>query len=112
MTLKIERDKRYRTRGGDIVRVLSVDAPGAWPVIGVYEVGHQIERYGADGRVRSLICESSGDIIAEVRTPREWTLLLNEIGHIFGWRDGSGDTIDGRMLGERFPVRVREVLDE
>lgn len=74
--LKIERDKLYKLRNGEIVRVLAVDVPGERPVV-VYNitVGAAGTR-NADGSWRLLTNDRgqrvahSADIVAEHIEPR------------------------------------------
>ena len=50
---KISMDKQYRTRDGRPVRVLCVDAPGAFPVVAIVDNG--VIQYSAEGRVGGCI---------------------------------------------------------
>lgn len=104
MTLKIERDRWYLTRGGAKVRVVCVDAPFPFPVVGV-GVDGGMYHWRKHGRVyTALALETPQDIIAEVCTPREWVLGVGLHGSPFAV-EGPGCEVGTR-------VRVREVLDE
>lgn len=63
---------RYRTRSGDPVRILCVDAEGIQPVIGLH--GGSIDRWGADGTYGFAAKESKFDLI-EVTPPPDSPLL-------------------------------------
>lgn len=103
MTLKplnIERDHWYLTRDGTKVRVVCVDAPGGWPVIGVFANGN-VTLWEKDGINPN---DEDDDLIAEVRVPREWTLTRQGPHAI--------TTVGGPDLEVVEVVRVREVLDD
>ena len=68
--MNIERDKRYLTRNGSIVRVVCIDAPGPYPVISVDEDGDTSSHSKTGLCVDSSLC--GDDIVAEHREPREW----------------------------------------
>lgn len=47
----ISMDKKYQTRDGRPVRILCVDAPAAFPVVGIAE--ETVHRWNADGTCRA-----------------------------------------------------------
>lgn len=112
MTLKIERDKLYRTRSGEIRRVVCVDAPGPYPIVSIRSTDKANSQYLTsthfpDGR-HSHCCvdeTSDNDLIAELREPREF-VLRGGTAHCTGYIH-----IGHALLRDGEEIRVREVLE-
>ena len=100
--MEIKRDALYKTREGQIRRVICVDAPGDFPVIsvGVNKIDGPI---GHDSRGRfyfsKLKKESPHDLVSECREPREGWILADMICK-------SEPEFKGIW------IRVREVVDD
>lgn len=102
--MKIERDKKYRLRNGDIVRVICVDANTS-PVI-VQNLTTSTLGYRTETGAFSTDV-SQHDIVAEVREPREFWINID-----------SGTILSATVMGmktsplhSRF-IKVREVIEE
>lgn len=64
--MKIERDKFYRTRDGQKVRVVCTDAIGHYPVVGLAESETVCRRYRINGMWRDIeSVTTEHDLIAE-----------------------------------------------
>lgn len=115
--MKFEVGKLYRTRSGEIRRVVCVDAPGEWPIISVATkagqyiayTGHSVDgSYHNDPKPRGE-AEHQCDLIALHREPREWWIALRD-----GVPTAHEDKIEAFTVvkvGQEI-VRVREVLDD
>lgn len=101
--MKIERDKLYRARNGNIYKVVCTDRLGDNPIVG-FDISTSYLLTWYEGGEFYGDRESDRDLIAEVREPREWVLDTTPENRLF------------IQYGPRFPlgeaVRVREVLDE
>ncbi len=82
--MKIERDKWYVTRGGDKVRVVCVDAPGNYPVIGIDDEGAR--EYTSDGRFYNDDSNCNLDLVSEHPEPaRVWAnQSITGAWHVYG----------------------------
>lgn len=115
--MKIDINKKYRYRNGDLARVLCVDAPGSQMVVTVDQNG-TLHKHWADGAY--CIDSSSTDLdLIEVREPREWEIFVStELNNSYkaGTIDGSA-TEDLQVGKRRIPgkyweiVRVREIIE-
>lgn len=114
--LKFEVGKLYRTRDGDIRRVVFIAAPGHFPIISIYRtskdfgaaapVGHTIEGYC---RSEEYFC--GDDLVGEYFEPREWTIWVKGLQvqeHTAGNAEGTDHS--WREQGWE-KIRVREVLE-
>lgn len=105
LALKFERDKWYRTRRGEKMRVVCTDAPGKFPIICHDELGDIRRRY-EDGFYCASRGESSLDLIAEWREPvkGEGRFWCNDLGQPV-WPVGC--QLPDRLRGS---VLLRDVL--
>jgi hypothetical protein len=104
--LKIERDKLYKLRNGEIVRVVCVDVPGNYPLMGYAVADSARYLWCADGKNTS--CGTSPyDIIAEHREPRTFWVKPHHA-------DISGGLTNKRPDADDIDewIQVREVLPE
>lgn len=98
----------YRTRGGEIRRVVCVDAPGQWPVISVpLKSNHalrEIVTHLEDGREFECFKDGKEDLMQEHHEPREWHLIQHE-------QNKRPQVIDGPGFEIGKVIRVREVIE-
>lgn len=99
--MKFERDKLYKTRGGEIRRVICVDANTSCPIVSLGIHDDTLWWHYSDGTVWAY--NISGDLIAEYREPREWFICLNT-WQVYGAASHE-EVRSGRV------IRVREVLE-
>lgn len=113
MSLRIERDKRYKTRDGKVVRVICVDADGHYPVVVCTTGGHVSKRH-ADGRAAYGRETHPYDLISEYREPAECWLIRTMNGNLLGWFGSEAAAFEfrdqARVTGT--PIEMREVLDD
>lgn len=69
--MTIDINKKYKTKAGSDVRILCVDRPGAYPIVGL--VGTQVRAWSVDGRSASNFADRD---LAEV-VPTVW----RTVGH-------------------------------
>jgi hypothetical protein len=113
--MKIDINKKYRTRNGTAARILCVDAPTkAEPVISMDEDG-LIRRHKPDGEYYND-GTSSLDLI-EVREPREGFVSVvtkAALERAYGLGDPVGTFVTHRFGDEEDGlevIRVREIID-
>lgn len=104
--LKLEVGKLYKTRGGQVRRVVCVDVPGEHPLISVarsdFDTAFITMNHHSDGSVADTR-ESGFDLIAEHREPREWEIITAH--------NTSSVKVEGPSINYGERIRVREVLD-
>lgn len=110
--MKFEVNKLYRTRGGEVRRVICADAPGEYQIVSIeHELKRGEECVEVLAHLSSGMCceyEDPNDLIAEYREPREWQAWFNPKGELVGYL--KIDNVaklksDGWEL-----IRVREVI--
>jgi hypothetical protein len=111
--MKIDINKKYRTKEGDDVKFLH-RVPDGWPTQypwrGIIGDGNQMS-WTDDGRQNVNRSPNDYDLI-EVREPREWTLAVAQ-GNT-AYPDGTiseSRTSRGEFSEFWVPVRVREIID-
>lgn len=70
----ISMDKKYRTRDGRDVRLLCVDGPEEWPVVGIVE--GSLESWKSDGSFSLFGMKTNSDLI-EYHEPDIRTIWVN-----------------------------------
>jgi hypothetical protein len=106
--MKFEVGKLYKTRGGEVRRVIVLGLPGTHPVMSIPQdfgtadgdVGNAALTHTLSGTIISNDDEEDEDLMAETREPREW--WIGNMGCVPATDD---PTPEGY-------VRVREVLDD
>ena len=114
--MKIDINKKYRTREGRGVIIHCTDGPrDGFPVIASIEspgaTGGWIARDFTESG-KHLLAELDGYDLIEVREPMEWTLAVS-VGH---GNYKAGELSSSRTQSQEFsefwiPVRVREIID-
>lgn len=78
---KFEVGKYYKRGDGELVRVVCVDAPGDYPVIGHFECG-DVETYTAEGSVSAGANYPPADLIPTPVEPKKkgvvWVSIYND----------------------------------
>lgn len=91
----ISMDKQYRTRKGENVRLLCVDGPGVWPVIGL--VGQNLFKWSGAGRYLDEKVVGTYDLV-EVKPPVvKWVNVYKDfLGGTYDNKDCAGPAAAGR----------------
>ena len=111
--MKIDINKKYRTRDGREVRLLH-RVPEGWPTSYPWRgiVGDASHLTWTDHGVQDLDDPPSDDDLIEDREPREWTLAVSVGGAAYKAGEISGQRTQDQSFSEFWvPVRVREILD-
>jgi hypothetical protein len=107
--MKIERDKLYRNRAGDKMRVICTDLPGEYPVAAVTSGGN-LYVYTSVG-----VCLETGlsrdDLVSEYKEPQEYWLNVYGNGAksaeaFLTEQDANEFALEGRIGC----IKVREVV--
>lgn len=103
--MKISKDRKYRTREGSDVELLSTCGRSEYPVVGYIDCQTVPDCWDWDGR---NYCASECDLV-EVREPREWTIQVDADGKVYP----HSMLVTGvhQINGPIETVHVREVLE-
>ena len=114
--MKIDITKKYRYRMGLPVRILCVDAAGAFqggepqPVIVWDAKAAEATAHFADGRFVSHSQDNALDLI-EVREPREWTAVVALEGSLMPTGTLTHYDPEDDYAPHYEVIRVREIID-